>query len=282
MAHGAGPPAGGAFTRVKGSGGSGGDTASCRPSARGRDRRAGKADGGPARHAKPAPAYTGKGNGASLYAAAPSLKNGFISYQGLRIGVCGEAVYSQERLSGLRSFSSLAIRVPHAALTGCETLLDGLLRPRPVSTLIASPPGGGKTSLLRELIRRVSGAYRVSVIDDRNELSASFSGRPRFDLGPGSDILVNVPKAQAAVMLLRGMNPHIITMDEITQEDDLRAVEQISGCGVLLFATAHGRDLNDLKKRPLYRKLLESGAFQELVTIRCAGGKRLSTREALP
>lgn len=223
-----------------------------------------------------------KATGASLYAAAPSLKNGFISYQGLRIGVCGEAVYSQERLSGLRSFSSLAIRVPHAALTGCETLLDGLLRPRPVSTLIASPPGGGKTSLLRELIRRVSGAYRVSVIDDRNELSASFSGRPRFDLGPGSDILVNVPKAQAAVMLLRGMNPHIITMDEITQEDDLRAVEQISGCGVLLFATAHGRDLNDLKKRPLYRKLLESGAFQELVTIRCAGGKRLYTREALP
>lgn len=224
-----------------------------------------------------------KATGASLYAAAPFLKNGYVSFQGLRIGVCGEAVYSREQISGLRSFSSLAIRIPHALPQGCDALLEGLLRPQPVSTLIVSPPGGGKTSLLRELIRRAaSQSMRVSVIDDRNELSASISGKAQFDLGQGSDILVGVPKAQAAVMLLRGMNPQIIAMDEITQEADINAAEQIFGCGVLLFATAHGKDLHDLQRRPLYKRILDSGVFRELVTIRCNGGKRLYTREALP
>ena len=83
-------------------------------------------------------------------------------------------------------------------------------------------------------------------------------------------------------MLLRGMNPQIIAMDEITQETDLNAAEQITGCGVVLFATAHGRDLQDLQRRTLYQKLLESGVFRELVTIACKGGKRVYTREALP
>ena len=207
-----------------------------------------------------------KATGASLYAAAPSLKNGFVSYRGLRIGVCGEAVYTRGQLSGLRGFSSLAVRVPHEKPLGCEALLDGMLRAGPESTLIVSPPGGGKTSLLRELIRRASAKnLRVSVIDDRNELSASVSGRAQFDLGPGSDVLVGVPKAQAA-----------------GQETDLSAAEQITGCGVVLFATAHGRDLQDLQRRKLYRTLLESGVFRELVTIACKGGKRVYTREALP
>ena len=71
-------------------------------------------------------------------------------------------------------------------------------------------------------------------------------------------------------------------VDEITQETDLSAAEQITGCGVVLFATAHGRDLQDLQRRTLYQKLLESGVFRELVTIACKGGKRVYTREALP
>ena len=152
----------------------------------------------------------------------------------------------------------------------------------PVSTLIVSPPGGGKTSLLRELIRRASSVpLRVSVIDDRNELSASIAGRTQFDLGPSSDVLVGVPKVQAAGMLLRGMNPQIVAMDEITQETDIKAIEEIGGCGVTLFATAHGKNLHDLQRRTLYRRLLESEVFREIVTIHVSGGKRLYTREAL-
>ena len=223
-----------------------------------------------------------KATGASLHAAAPSLRNGFINYRGIRIGVCGEAVFTGGTMSGLRGFSSLAIRVPHTLPSGCEELIEGLIAPKPRNTLIVSPPGIGKTSFLRELIRQAaSRGWRVSVIDERNELSASVSGNPQFDLGQGSDIMVGVPKAQA-IMLLRGMNPEIVAMDEITQREDIGAVEEISGCGVRIFAAAHARDAADLRIRPLYRALLSGGIFEELVTIRCEDGKRVYNREALP
>ncbi len=222
-----------------------------------------------------------KATGASIHAAAPAIRGGYISYRGLRIGVCGEAVYGGETMNGLRSFSSLAIRIPRGCAPDCVTLIEKLLRPAPTSILIAAPPGVGKTSFLRELIRAAARSMRVAVIDERNELSACYTGEAQFDLGQSSDVLVGVPKGRAAMMLLRGMNPQIIAMDEITDEEDLRAVEQITGCGVLLFAAAHGRDREDMLRRPLYRKLLTEGVFRELVTIRCLGGKRIYDRESL-
>jgi len=224
-----------------------------------------------------------KATGASLHAAANSLRAGFVSYRGLRIGICGEAVYNGGQLSGFRNLSSLAIRITHACPPDCGALIDKLLRPQPESVLICAPPGVGKTSFLRELIRHASEqSLRVGVIDERNELSASFTGEAQFDLGQGSDVLVGVRKAQGAMLLLRGMNPQIIAMDEITQEEDLRAVEQIAGCGVLLFATVHGQSLTDMKKRPLYQTILENGIFRRLVTIRCVGEKRIYETAALP
>ena len=222
-----------------------------------------------------------KASGASLHAVAASLKNGFLSYRGLRIGVCGEAVYEGTELKLLRNISSLAIRIPHALPPELDTMIEGMLRPLLCSTLIVAPPGVGKTSFLRALIRHAAKLCRVSVIDERNELSASMAGRAQFDLGRGSDVMVGVSKKQAAMMLLRGMNPQIIAMDEITTREDLGVVEEITGCGVTLFATAHGRDLADMKKRPVYKELLESSCFQELVLISCKGGKRVYTREAL-
>lgn len=223
-----------------------------------------------------------KATGASLHAAAPSLRGGYISFRGLRIGVCGEAVFKGKEVDGLRSFSSLAIRIPHTLPTECGLFIEKLLSPAPVSLLIVSPPGLGKTTLLREIIRRAScRRLRVAVIDERNELSASFSGRAQFDLGPGSDVMVGVPKAQAAMMLLRGMNPQIIAMDEITQEEDVHAVEEIAGCGVLVYASAHAADREDMLRRALYTRLLNLKIFRGLVVIRCSGGRRSYEREML-
>lgn len=223
-----------------------------------------------------------RATGASLHASAPALRSGFVSYRGIRIGVCGEAVYTGRVMSGFRAFSSLAIRIPHSLQTDCSKLMESLLSPQSLNVLIVSSPGVGKTSFLRELVRHAADArFRVSVIDERNELSASSSGEAQFDLGQGSDVMIGVPKAQAVNMLLRGMNPQIIAMDEITQQTDIRAVEEIAGCGVTIFATAHARGMDDLKKRALYRELLDNKIFEELVTIRCLVGKRIYSREAL-
>jgi stage III sporulation protein AA len=216
-----------------------------------------------------------KATGASLHAAANSLRAGFVSFQGLRIGVCGEAVYRDGQMSGLRNLSSLAIRIPHAYAADCGGVIKRLLQPQPQSVLICAPPGVGKTSLLRALIRRAAElSFRVGVIDERNDLSASLSGAAQFELGQGSDVLVGVRKAQAAMMLLRGMNPQIIAADEITQREDLAAVQEIVGCGVGLLATAHAASIEDLGRRPLYRELLSAGCFQAAIVIALHGDRR--------
>ena len=222
-----------------------------------------------------------RATGASMHAAAPSLCSGFLSYHGLRIGVCGEGVFSGGSISGMRKFSSLAIRMPHVFRGELNEQIRPLLEPGLSSILILSPPGVGKTTLLRELIRLASQRRTVSVIDERNELACSSGGRAQLDLGPRTDVMTGIGKADAAMMLLRGMRPDIIAMDEITRPEDLRAVEQIAGCGVALFATAHGSTRDDMEKRPLYRELLAASIFDTLITIRLSDGDRVYLAEEL-
>ncbi len=223
-----------------------------------------------------------KATGASMHAAAATLQNGFVSYRGIRIGVCGEVACVGEEIIGMRCVGSLAIRIPHACTEEVRAVIESLFQPDVVSTLIVGAPGAGKTSLLREMIRCASSrALIVSVIDERNELSASFGGRAQYDLGPCCDVMIGARKEKASMMLLRGMNPQIIAMDEISQKEDLRVIEQVAGCGVILFATAHGEGRDEMIKRPLYRRLLQAGYFHQMLTIRCLDGKRVYEREYL-
>lgn len=220
--------------------------------------------------------------GASLHAAAPALAEGYFSCAGLRIGVCGTAARGGGETLGFRAFSSAAIRIPAERRGVCDGLLEKLYREGFENTLILSPPGGGKTTALREMVRRLSdGGTRLGVLDERNELSATEGGRARFDLGAHSDVLVGVPKAEGAMMLLRGMNPQVLAMDEISSEADAEAAERICGCGAGLLATAHASGRRELRQRPVYRRLLERGIFRVLVTISGTGSGRRYAWERL-
>ena len=220
--------------------------------------------------------------GASLHTSAAAMSSGFIPYRGLRIGVCGEAAISGGSMLGFRSIRSLAVRIPGACAQACRDAAQACLADGPRNTLIVAPPGVGKTSLLRELIRMSSElGRRVGVIDERDELSGSQGSENAYDLGPCSDTLIGLDKRTAATMLLRGMNPEIIAMDEITASDDLAAVQNITGCGVILYATAHGRSRDDMRRRALYREVLEQQVFQLLVCISIQNGRREYRLEAL-
>ena len=223
-----------------------------------------------------------KATGASMHCAAPALAEGYISYRGLRIGVCGTAVLKEGRIAGFRALSSLTIRIPAAFPGICAGLAKQLSEPRFESTLLIAKPGGGKTTALRDLIRALSdGGACIGVVDERNELSASVQGLPQFDLGSRSDILIGVSKAEGAIVLLRGMAPQIIAVDEITKPRDVEAIEQIHGCGVKLLATAHAGSRRDLEQRPLYRGLLEKQIFRNLITIQKQGSRRRYLAERL-
>ena len=126
---------------------------------------------------------------------------------------------------------------------------------------------------MRDMIRVLSETYRVGVADERSELAGVFRGNAQFDLGTKTDVIDACPKSVSVMMLLRGMNPEIIAVDEITVKEDADALRSALHCGVSLLATAHAESLRDIREKPMYRALIDCGAFQNLVLIRKQNGE---------
>lgn len=220
---------------------------------------------------------------ASVHTVQSSIAKGFINCAGgIRIGLCGTGIIDRGEVVGMRSISSLAIRIPHE-IRGCgQAAIDRVKAASAGNVLILSPPGSGKTTFLRECVRQLSeSGLRVSAADERGELAAVYRGVPQFDLGRTSDVISDVPKAQAVMMLLRSMNPQVIAMDEISSPEDICAAEAASGCGVRLIATAHAADRAELNRRPVYRRLLRLDLFDSAVVIKNRCGKRSYTYEEM-
>ena len=80
-------------------------------------------------------------------------------------------------------------------------------------------------------------------------------------------------------MLLKTMSPELLAMDEITSPEDIDAVALCAHCGTAVLATAHARNVSDLRCRPLYRRLLSLGVFERVMVISCKDGKRFYRME---
>lgn len=225
-----------------------------------------------------------KATNASVHTAQPEIAKGFISCRGgIRIGVCGCGIVHGGRITGIRDISSLSIRIPHE-IKGCgQDVLQTALIGKTDNILILSPPGGGKTTLLRESIRLLSlSGNRVAVADERGELAAVYRGKTQFELGDCCDVMTGIPKAEAAMMLLRAMNPQTIVVDEISSPEDIPAAQTAAGCGVRIIASAHAGGVQELEKRPVYKQLLEEGIFGLAIIIENDNGRRHYRCEVLP
>jgi stage III sporulation protein AA len=133
--------------------------------------------------------------------------------------------------------------------------------------MIISPPGGGKTTLLRDVVRLLSyKGYNVGVADERGEVAGARSGGS-IDVGPRTDVLDGCPKAAGMRMLLRSMSPDVIAVDEIGRREELDVVTDIVNAGVKLICTAHGAGIEELKARRVFRELLGSGAFKRFILL---------------
>ena len=226
---------------------------------------------------------------ASVHTVLDQMRRGYLTVEGgHRVGLCGTAVLRGGEIFNLRNLSSASVRVARQGLGAAEPVWDKLTGPDGCleSTLILAPPGAGKTTLLRDLIRMASDGVhmapqRVGVADERGEIAALWNGRPQLAVGRRTDVLEGCPKAQGLMMLLRAMNPQILAADEVTAPEDVRALVTAAGCGTALLATAHGRDREDLTRRPLYRELMEARVFRRLVYIRPQQGARRYEVEGL-
>jgi len=210
----------------------------------------------------------------SYYAYEDDLAKGFITIEGgHRVGICGRMVMKQGLPAVMREISSMNIRLARG-VKGCgrkilpEIMKDG----KPLNTLIISPPGCGKTTLLRDLARELSeNRFHVSICDERSEIGGMYKGQPSFELGPRCDILDGCCKAWGIPLLIRSMGPQVIVTDEIGKPEDVSAVMQCLVSGVILLTSIHGTCLEDVMRSPV-GDLVEKKIFQRLVYLSAENG----------
>ena len=206
----------------------------------------------------------------SFYTFSEDIANGFITIAGgHRIGIAGTAVYENGGLKALKDISYINIRIAHELKGVGEGLFAKILKGDTVSnTLIVSPPGGGKTTLIRDLTRLVSDnmkKYRVAVIDERNEISATFMGEPQNEIGKRTDVLCGYSKSDGINRALRSMSPDLVVLDEIGGEKDSDAIMRCKYSGVNVIATMHGDNISDVKRN--IPKLIENEIFDYCIFI---------------
>lgn len=205
----------------------------------------------------------------SIYSVQESLRQGYINASsGIRIGVCGTGVIKAGELSTIKDISSLSIRVARQCRGIAGAFLPYGADGKVENLLLISPPGYGKTSLLRDMVRQLSDrGARVAVADERGEIAAMNRGFPGFDIGLCTDVLEGVEKQEAVMMLLRTMAPQVVALDEISAPRDAYAVELAANNGAAILATVHGRNVEDIQARPALREILRRGIFRRALVI---------------
>ncbi|MCM1180147.1 MAG: stage III sporulation protein AA [Clostridium sp.] len=223
----------------------------------------------------------------SLYAYEDEIRQGFITAQGgHRIGLAGKVVLENDRVKSVKHISFINIRMSHER-KGCgECILPYIYEENRIChTLIISPPGCGKTTLLRDIVRLISNGndvcqgMSVGVVDERSEIGACYRGIPQNDVGMRTDILDCCPKAEGMLMMIRSMSPAVIAVDEIGKREDIDALAYVMNCGCQMLATVHGASIDDIRNKPVLRKLVEERLFKRFVIL--SGGSKPGNVEVI-
>lgn len=215
----------------------------------------------------------------SIYAYKNQICEGFITVKGgHRVGLTGSCVIENRKIVNVKYISSLNFRIAREVLNCSTRVLREIIDIENKSihnTILVAPPGRGKTTILRDAIRRLSNGIEeinfkgktCGVVDERGEIAAMYKGVPQNDVGIRTDIIENVNKNQGIHMLVRTMAPEIIACDEIGSSDDIEAIHYALYSGVKGLFTMHGKNIEDIKNnKPIY-ELIENREIQKVVFL---------------
>ncbi len=200
----------------------------------------------------------------SFYACEGELGQGYFTMAGgFRVGVCGRLHAGGAGPASMANVGSVCIRIPREVRGCAEKLLDG---DRPRGLLVLSPPGMGKTTIIRDYARLVSDrGWNVAIADERREIAACREGVPGFDVGQRTDVMDGCSKALSIPLLVRACAPDLLVADEIGGLGDAEAILDAVRCGVAVAATAHASGIGEAYRR--FGALLDAGTFQRLALL---------------
>ncbi len=195
---------------------------------------------------------------------------GYITVKGgHRVGITGNCVFENGQVLNINYISSLNFRIAREKKGCAEKIIQNICnKDRIYNTLIASRPGSGKTTMLRDIIRTLSNMGKTcGIVDERGEIAALSKGISQNDVGDLTDIIDNVSKSKGMNLLIRSMAPQVIACDEIGSKEDTESIEYAICSGITGIFTAHGSSLDDLKLNPQLAELLEKNILHRIIFL---------------